>query len=447
MRPKRKTPQSGHLFREPLRDYADPQNSLVKLADLIDWDYIDCVCSSGFTSKRGRPATSSRLIAGLLYLQHAYNLSDEAAVEMWTENHYWQIFTGETYFQSKAPIDPSSLTRWRKRLGEKGMEALLAATIATAKKVRKINEQSMQETVTDTTVMPKAIAYPTDAGLLLRSWEHLVRFARKNGIVLRQNFNRTAPRLFTKISRHGHAKRYDEMKQLTEKLRECVIKVCKDIERQKDKLSGVRLTQAEELLQLSKQVQEQTRYSKDKIYSIHAPEVECISKGKVRNRYEFGVKVSVTTTLKEGFVLGVKAMPGYPYDGHTLEEGLRQAERLSGADIALTVVDKGYKGAKIAGIEILTPWQLRNKDISKKVKNKIKRRSIVEPMIGHMKADGKLNRNWLKGTEGDAIHAILCGAGHNIRLLLRWLRLFYTWIFIWVLGDWGEKSAIVRQPI
>ena len=159
---------------------------------------------------------------------------------------------------------------------------------------------------------------------------------------------------------------------------------------------------------------------RNKLYALHAPEVECISKGKARNPYEFGVKVSITTTHREGFVVGARSMPGRPYDGHTLYEALEQASIVGDCCIETAVVDKGYRGIDVPGVRILRSGQKRG--VTRALKAMIKRRSAIEPTIGHMKTDGKLDRNWLKGALGDALHAVLCGAGHNIRLLLRRLQ-------------------------
>ncbi|WP_247315389.1 transposase, partial [Ralstonia pseudosolanacearum] len=171
---------------------------------------------------------------------------------------------------------------------------------------------------------------------------------------------------------------------------------------------------------------------KHKLYALHAPEVECISKGKARTPYEFGVKVSITTTHKEGLVLGARSMPGNPYDGHTLAEALEQAEILSDARAQIAIVDRGYRGVDVEGVKVYHPGLRRG--ITRGLRAMIRRRSAIEPAIGHMKADGKLDRNWLKGSLGDAMHAVLCGAGHNLRMILRKLRLLYAVILAALLG-------------
>ena len=432
MGPKANSPQSQDLFRAELMGQINLKHPLVKLAQLIEWQQIDAICAHHFPSQRGRPAIASRLIAGLLYLQHAFDLSDEDVVWGWVENPYWQVFTGETHFQTEPPIDPSSLTRWRKRLGVDGVEALLEASISAGKRAGAVRCNSMKTVIVDTTVMPKAVAYPTDSRLLERSRQYLVKAAGRCGLKLRQNYNREAPRLALQVGRYAHAKQFKRMNKALRTLRSRVGRIWRELNRQKDLVVGAARQHLDGLLSLTQRILTQKRQDKNKLYALHAPEVECISKGKTRTPYEFGVKVSVTTTLKEGFVLGVCAMPGNPYDGHTLVPALAQAHRLSQVAINTAVVDKGYKGATAGEVRILRSGQRRG--ITRGLKAKIKRRSAIEPTIGHMKSDGKLKRNWLKGQLGDALHAILCGAGHNIRQLLRHLRHFLVLIWMCLLG-------------
>lgn len=426
MGPKPSTPISGELFRQTLREQINLKHPLIRLADLIKWERVEALALPHFPSRTGRPAISPRLIAGLLYLQHAFALSDEEVVWRWVENPYWQVFTGEEYLQTELPIDPSSLTRWRRRLGEAGVEELLSITVAASVDCRAVKRASLKTVIVDTTVMPKAVAYPTDSRLLDRAREHLVKAAADNNLKLRQNYNREAPRLATQIGRYAHARQFRRMRKALRTLRGRVGRVWRDINRQRDKVEGIARTRLDELMSMVRRLLDQRPQDKNKLYALHAPEVECIAKGKARTPYEFGVKVSIATTHKEGFVVGARSMPGNPYDGHTLAEALEQSAILSETPIHTAVVDRGYRGIDVSGVRILRSGQRRG--ITRTLKAMIKRRSAIEPVIGHMKTDGKLGRNWLKGQTGDAIHAVLCGAGHNIRLLLRYLRLFYAWM-------------------
>ncbi|MCW3662522.1 IS5 family transposase [Burkholderia cenocepacia] len=424
MGPKPSQPESGELFRPRLDEQINMKHPLVKLAALIDWPEIERTFAVSFTSARGRPALPPRLIAGLLYLQHTFDASDEAVVNTWVENPYWQFFCGETYLQTERPIDPSSLTRWRKRIGEEGVETLLAASIDAARRGGVIQKASAQQVIVDTTVMPKAVAYPTDSRLLERSRQHLVKAVEDNGLRLRQNYNRVAPRLAAQIGRYAHAKQFKRMKKALRTLRTRVGRVHREVSRQLQVLPEAAKAKVQDLLQRTGRILTQRMKDKNKLYALHAPEVECISKGKTRTPYEFGVKVSIATTLKEGLVVGMRSMPGNPYDGHTLAETLEQVGILTGTDRppATAIVDKDYKGVKLEGVRILMSGQKRG--ITRTLKALIKRRSAIEPAIGHMKMDGRLARNPLKGALGDALHAVMCGAGHNLRLILAALRLY-----------------------
>ncbi|WOD16767.1 IS5 family transposase [Paraburkholderia kirstenboschensis] len=417
-----KTPVTeGDFFRQPLREQINLKHPLVRLTDLINWERLGASMSESFVSGKGRPATSPRLIAGLLYLQHAFDLSDEEVVWQWVENP----FTGETYLQTQPPIDPSSLTRWRKRLGEAGVEELLAETIEAAKRAGVIKASSVKRVIVDTTVMEKAIAYPTDSRLLERCREHLVKAAARHGLKLRQNYNREAPRLASQISRYAHAKQYKRMRKTLRTLRSRVGRMMRDVERQVDAVADCSRAALQELIGRTKRILSQKLKDKNKLYALHAPEVECLAKGKARIPYEFGVKVSITTTHKEGLVVGMRSMPGNPYDGHTLAEALEQA---ANTDVTpeVAIVDRGYKGVALDGVKIYHPGLRRG--ITCGLRAMIKRRSAIEPAIGHMKSDAKLGRNGLKGALGDALHAVLCGAGHNLRMILRKLRLLYAFV-------------------
>lgn len=434
MGPKTTHPENGNLFQQSLVDQIDMTHPLVKLAGLIDWVAFEHAWSGMFPSKRGRPATSTRLIAGLLYLQHAKGCSDEALLLAWIENPYMQYFCGMTHFQHHLPIDPSSMTRWRKRLGESGIETLLEQTIEAAKRGRVIKEHSLNRVIVDSTVMEKAVLFPTDSRLIERGRQHLVRLADLLRIKLRQNYNRQAPRIAAQVARYAHAGQFKRMRAELKRLRTVVGRVWRDMERQLATVTDERLQErASVILSRVKRLLEQKRDDRNKLYSLHAPEVACISKGKARQPYEFGVKVSVAVTHKEGLVVGMKSLPGNPYDGHSLAGALKQIVDLTGTLPKSVFVDKGYRGVEIADTQIWRSGQKRG--VTASIRKAIRRRSMIEPMIGHMKSDGQLGRNWLQGAEGDAIHAVLCGAGHNLRMILRALRLFCAYGLVMLLGE------------
>ena len=432
MKPK-SSPHSSQedLFRMRLENLINPAHELVQLAELINWEEIEIHLSRYLKdSNRGAPGLPSRLVAGMLYLQHAYGLSDEGVLSMWLENPYYQYFCGEEYFQHELPFDDSSLSRWRKRMGKSGCEKLLQMTIMAAQESQLLKHRDMKKLIVDTTVQEKNIRFPTDSGLLERVREHLVKLCQEHGIQLRQNYNREAPRLAIQVSRYAHAKQFKRMNKTLKLLKTRVGRVVRDIERQlSTQVVPIQEAFAHKLGQ-AKQLLAQTRTSKNKLYSLHEPDTECISKGKAHKRYEFGVKASFAVTHKQGLVIGALSCPGNPYDGHTLASQLEQVEGLTGIQPKQCFVDKGYRGNKIkSGTTIYVSGQKRGVK-TRHMKAALKRRSAIEPEIGHMKKQGKLGRNYLSGLLGDEMNAILSGAGHNIRKLLAWLKLFGVCILL-----------------
>jgi len=422
------------LFRTELANLIDQRHELVRLAALIDWQAISDQWSPQFTSTTGRPALPTRLMAALLYLKHAYALSDEEVVERWIENPYWQHFSGEKYFRHELPCDPSSLVRWRQRLGEAGCEWLLAHSIEAAKKAGVVKRASFDTVVLDTTVAPKAIAYPTDSRLLNRAREQLVAAAQDVGIALRQSYARVGRTAERQAGRYAHAKQYRRLQRELKRLRTWLGRVIRDVQRKGGEMTGALKAK----LETAQRLHAQRRDAKNKLYALHAPEVECLAKGKARTPYEFGVKVSLAVTANEGLVVGMRSMPGNPYDGHTMHSQLEQVGILTGQEPKIALADRGYRGVEPPqGTRLLISHTRR---LPIRLKKLLKRRQVIEPMIGHMKSDGLLGKNWLKGELGDAMHAILCGAGHNLRMILAHLRVLLLALWAWLLVTDRDSS-------
>jgi IS5 family transposase len=421
MKPRKLPPEQDDLLRARLVEMIDMRHELVKLETLIDWGVFEREWAGFFPSHTGRPATPSRLVAGLLYLQHAFALSDEAVVARWVENPYWQHFCGETFFQHRLPLDPSSLTRWRSRIGEEGVEWMLTETIEAGKRAGTVKRTDLNRITVDSTVMEKNIAHPTDARLYETARRKLVGLAREAGLGLRQNYNRLGPRLASQVGRYAHARQFKRMRKALRRLKGYTGRVLRDIERQLGKVpEGALRARLVELIALANRLLAQKPKDKKKLYSLHEPAVDCISKGKAHKRYEFGTKVSVATTNRSGFVVGMRALPGNPYDGHKLAEALEQVEILTDQRPEMAFVDRGYRGHGVEDVKVFISGARRG--VTRTIARLLRRRSAIEPMIGHMKNDGRLTRSTLKGTDGDALFAVLCGCGHNIRMILRHLR-------------------------
>lgn len=437
-------PEQDDLLCARLTDIIDMRHALVKLAGLIDWEWFEREWAGFFPARDGRPATHPRLVAGLMYLQHVHKLSDEAVVARWVENPYFQHFTGETFFQHRPPIHPSSLSRWRDRIGDEGAEWLLTRTIEAGRAAGVISERSAEAVIVDTTVMEKTIAHPTDARLYERARSQLVDLARETGVNLRQSYARLAPKLARQVGRHAHARQFKRMRKALKKLKGYTGRVLRDLRRYLSSIpeGGLRDRVAAKCALVSKLLHQRPTGG-DKVYALHEPEVDCISKGKARVRYEFGTKVSVATTLGEGFVVGIRSFPGNPYDGHTLREALEQVEILTDQCPEIVVADRGYRGHDVRRSQVLISGTRRG--LTPALKALLRRRSAIEPEIGHMKSDGRLARCPLKGTAGDTIFAVLCGCGHNLRKILAHLRDLLLSILTWLLNQANPRDACPKH--
>ena len=411
-----------------LKAFIDLNHPLVLLGDRLNWQMFETYWTEQFSAAGGPKAHPARLVAGLLMLKHMEGVSDERLIQLWVTNPYYQYFCGELHFQHKPPIDPTTLIKWRKRLGEEGLEWLLSGILDSAVKMQAVKKEHLAHVCVDSTVMEKAIAFPTDSALLLKLLVKMIALMKKHRLSIRQSYARKAPRLAQQIGRYAHAKQYKRMRRSLKKLLTWTGRVQRELKRQLNRLDTDAHQQALGLIGQFEQLRRQIRDPKfkDKLYSLHESAVDCIAKGKARKRYEFGVKVGIVCTQQEGFVTGMRSYPGNPYDGHTLDDLLQQSETLTGVSVKTAAVDLGYRGRHDTQAQIIH----RGKKLGKRQKKRLRRRSMLEAMIGHMKNDGLLERCHLKGSSGDAIHALLCGIGHNLRLLLNYVSNRLLWRLI-----------------
>jgi IS5 family transposase len=420
MKPKNKVPQ-GSFFNTPLKLICDEYHPLYQVSDQIDWEALESWFLPMYSLGEGRPAKAIRLMIGLHYLKAMFGESDESVVAKWVENPYWQYFCGETEFQHEFPIEPTSMVKWRKRVEKEGLAELLAKTIDLGLKVKAIEKRDLARVNVDTTVMEKAISYPTDAKLMYKMLMRLLRISKEHSIKLRQSYKRKAKASFIMQHRYRHARQGKRANREMRRLRTYLGRVTRDLSRQ---IGSDERVQAE--LRLANRLLEQQRSDKNKIYSLHAPEVECIAKGKAHKKYEFGVKLGLVTTSKRPFVLASMALPGNPYDGHRLEEIINEAKRHIGKDVIENVyADQGYRGHNLEDSEIEVHIVKRGmRKVSRSLRYWLKRRSAIEPVIGHMKNDNGFRRNHLLGQSGDRMNAILMACGYNLRRCLAAI-LFY----------------------
>jgi len=418
MRPKDNSFAESHgdLFRSDLEQILNRKHPLYVLANKIDWNRFDKSYGNLFAQKKGRPALPTRLVVGLHYLKHAYNESDESVVARFLENPYWQYFCGYKQFQHELPIDPSSMTRWRKRLGPEKIEELLLATIDTAKEKNLLTERHVERVNVDTTVQEKAIAFPTDARLYHKVRRVLVKAAKKMDIDLRRSYERTGKKVFLKQGRYASAGQHNRAKKETKRLKTMLGCVIRDIQRKCSNPEG-RLAK---ILFRACDIFKQKRNDTNKVYSVHAPEVECIAKGKVHQKYEFGCKVAMVSSSKDNWILAIDAVHGNPYDGHTLKDSLNQVKAITGWPPLHAYCDRGFRGVakEITDTEVHISGK-RKKSMKASLWQWYARRSAIEPIFGHLKTDNRLERNHLQGKDGDRINAMLSGCGFNLRKLLR----------------------------
>jgi len=429
----KKNPQNiphDDLFKARLDNIIDPRHELVKLAGMIDWDSLEGDLSHFYCTDNGRPGGSIRLMTGLCFLKDIKGLSDEEVCMVWCENPYFQHFCGETFFQHRFPIEPPSLSIFRTRIGEAGMERLLGETIKLGLQSGVINKRDLSLVTVDTTVQEKAVHFPTDTRLCFEAREALVRHAKAENIPLRQSYARKAKQAQFMANRYSAARQMKRARKKIKEVRNYLGRVMRDIERAEER--GHTLSPAlKEALDKTQTAFNQTLNpsAKEKIYSWHAPEVECISKGKSHKKYEFGCKASYASTTKSNFIVGALALHGKPHDGHSLKGVLKQITALTEVKPKEVQVDLGYRGHKIEDTETQIILARAKRGITKAQRKRQKRRNAIEPIIGHCKNDRKVGpRNWLKGKLGDKINAIAMAIGFNMRKILKaiFLSLLYS---------------------
>lgn len=395
------------------------EHPLVKLAQEISWDKMESEFEKLF-SEGGRPSIAIRKIAGMLLLKEMFKESDESVVERWIENAYWQYFTGETFFQTEQPFDPSNFVHFRKRIGEEGLEFLLGQSVSLHPKAKTEDEVQV-----DTTVQEKNITFPTDAKLAKKVIDNCVKIAKKEGVVQRQSYKRVSKQLLRDAYFGHHPRRQKKAKMARKKLRTIGKRVLRELERKlpEDVLKGY-----EDIFKIYLKALTQERTTKDKIYSLHEPQVACIGKGKSGKNYEFGTKVAVVRGRKTGIITSVKRFFGNPHDSRTLEESLSQSERVrksvGGTRPTKAATDRGFRGIKeVGGTAILLPAKKEKTKYGQQVARlRFRARAAIEPCISHLKRNHSLGLNFLKGVAGDINNALLAGIGYNLKIRLNQIK-------------------------
>lgn len=394
-----------------LADQLNQKHPLYLLSHKIDWSVFEDAFKVHYSKTMGKPSKPIRLMVALLILKYVRNLSDENLIEQWSENIYYQYFSGEHHFQAAIPCVPTELVAFRQRIGEAGVELILKESI-------RVNEPPDDGAATvvsvDTTVQEKNITYPTDDKLYKKIIKKCWKIADEEGIDLRQSYRRVVKKL-------GHQQRFKNTKtgsrdarKANKKIKVIAGRLVRELAR---KLPLDRLGIYLPNLKLYQRVLSQKRDDKDKIYSLHEPDVKCYAKGKEHKKFEFGSKASILVDQNTGIIMGAINFTETLHDSKTLPEALEQYERLTGKQAAQVFVDRGYKGLqqyKTSQIQVPKP----DKNISRGKRKKHSKRAAIEPVIGHLKADYRLSRNFLKGILGDLMNVILAAAAMNFKRVM-----------------------------
>jgi len=407
-----------------LGDTLDQSHPLYILGNKMNWKIFEEAFSKLYCKDNGRPGLPIRLMVGLLILKHLRNLSDESVVEQWSENNYYQYLCGQEEFLASSPCSSSELVHFRERIGDSGIELILGESIRINGKDSEDKDVSV-----DTTVQEKNITFPTDDKLHKKIIKRCRKIAAAEGLALRQSYTKTIKELSYAQRFRNHPKNKVKSRKADKKVKTIAGRLVRELER---KLICNSSYQRD--ICLFKQVLEQRREDKEKLYSLHGPEVCCISKGKLDKKYEFGNKSSIVITQKTGVIVGAKSYRN-EYDGHTLESSLAQARKLLGTEsIKTATVDSGYRGMEeVIGIKIIRAKPFK-KDLSnyrkQKIKGHLSRRAAIEPVIGHLKSDHRLGRNFYKGVIGDNMNIMLAAAAYNFKRMMRkWKSSFYQFLY------------------
>ena len=405
-----KTKTTAQLgFFTGLADQLNQKHPLFQLAHQIDWDIFEQTFSKHYSLTQGAPSKPIRLMVSLLILKQLRNLSDESIVEQWSENAYYQYFSGEQTFSPKTPCAPTELVEFRKRIGEEGVELIFKESI-------RVNGKDADDSNLsgDTTVQEKNITYPTDDKLYKKIIKKCQEIAQKEQVELRQSYKHTIKKLSIiqrfKRNKGGAA----QARKASKKVKTIAGRLVRELAR---KLSPEALKNHEINLKLFTRVLLQKKQDSNKIYSLHEPETKCYTKGKEHKKFEFGSKASFLITQSTGVIVGALNFTDTLHDSKTLPQAVKQYERLTGKEATNIFLDRGYKGPKkINNTNLHTPKP--DKNISRDKRKKHQRRAAIEPVIGHLKHDYRMVRNYLKGVVGDAINVMLAAAAMNFKRIM-----------------------------
>jgi len=400
----------------------DSNDPLIALADTIGWELFD-ESFEKYYSEDGRPAKPIRLMVGLLILKQLKDLSDEEIVIQWKQNPYYQYFCGFNEFQVALPCHPTDLVKFRQRIGSEGVEKIFAMSVALHGK-----DAQEKQVIIDTTVQEKNVTYPTDGKLAIKMIHHLHRIAKEEGIQLRRTYIKEIKAHRIKLRFFRHPKKIKKARAAMKRLKTIVGILMRDISRN---LSKEQLEKYQETFDLFTKVSKQQMKDSNKIYSLHEQHIYVIAKGKDHKKYEYGTKASLVTTMKSNVIIGVVAHEKNEHDSKTLESALASANKHRTKPIVEAICDRGYRGKKeVDGTAICIPDSPKKRDTKyqkEQKRKKFRRRAAIEPIIGHVKSDHRMQKNYLRGFIGDEINLLLAASAFNLK---KWMNHFLLVFFM-----------------
>jgi IS5 family transposase len=363
-------------------------------------------------------------MCGLMILKQMNNLSDQSVVKIWVENPYWQRFCGLREFQFKFPCTSSELTYFRKRLGEAGVEKMFAVGVSLfGKKAR------AKKVIIDTTVQEKNITYPTDGKLAIKIINQLVKIAKAEGIQLRRTYMKEIKGHRISLRFFRHPRKRKKAKSAMKRLKTIAKTILRDLDRNFEDNISIHDKYAERFY-LFMRILLQEKNTPNKIYSLHESHAYAVGKGKDHKAWEYGTKASIVTTKKSGIIIGVASHEKNEHDSKTLEAALISANSNRVKPIKEAICDRGYRGKKeVLGTTISLPGVPLKRDTKyqkEKKREKFRRRAAIEPIIGHLKSDHRMQRNYLKGFVGDEINLLLAASAFNLK---KWMNIYFYALF------------------
>ena len=430
-----------NLFHSQLRDMLDSNDALIALADTIHWELFEDSFEK-YYSIEGRPAKPIRLMVGLLLLKQLKNLSDEEMIEQWKQNPYYQYFCGFHEFQIALPCHATDLVYFRKRIGKEGVEQIFTMSVNLHGKA--VEEKQV---IIDTTVQEKNVTYPTDGKLAIKMIHQLLNIARIEEIQLRRTYMKEIKAHRIKLRFFRHPKKIKKARAAMKRLKTIVGILIRDISR---KLSEAQRKKYQETFELFTQVTQQKLKDTHKVYSLHEQHIYAVAKGKDHKKYEYGTKASLVTTMNGNIIIGAVAHDKNQHDSKTLDMALSHANKHRTKPIVEAICDRGYRGEKeVDGTVICIPDTPKKRDTKyqkEQKRKKFKKRAGIEPIIGHVKLDHRMQRNYLKGFVGDEINLLLACSAFNLK---KWMNNFLAVLFLYkmiLLGTILWKIDVRKRP-